>query len=86
MARALCAALLMTAVVVCGQTPAEAPSFVHEATLPAPIADVWRVWSTGATRCLSMARIGRSPSAAAANRLRQLLPSCVVPVDAFLID
>jgi uncharacterized protein YndB with AHSA1/START domain len=47
MTRAMCAALLATlAVVVHGQTVADAPTFVNEATLPAPIVDVWRVWST----------------------------------------
>jgi uncharacterized protein YndB with AHSA1/START domain len=47
MTRAMCAALLaILAVVVHGQTVADAPTFVNEATLPAPIVDVWRVWST----------------------------------------
>ena len=40
------AALLIIAGVVQGQTVRDAPSFVHEATFPAPISDVWRVWST----------------------------------------
>jgi uncharacterized protein YndB with AHSA1/START domain len=40
------AALLIMAGVVQGQTVRDAPSFVHEATFPAPISDVWRVWST----------------------------------------
>jgi uncharacterized protein YndB with AHSA1/START domain len=47
MRRGLCAAaLLIVAGVVHGQTVPDGPSFVQEATFAAPIAEVWRVWSS----------------------------------------
>ncbi len=42
----LAAALLMIAGAVRGQTVPDEPSFVTEGTVAAPIAAVWRVWST----------------------------------------
>ena len=38
--------LLVLAVAVEGQTAADEPSFVNEGVIAAPIADVWRAWST----------------------------------------
>ncbi|HET9832018.1 MAG TPA: SRPBCC domain-containing protein [Vicinamibacterales bacterium] len=40
------AALLVLSAGARGQTTADEPSFVNEGVIAAPIADVWRVWST----------------------------------------
>jgi uncharacterized protein YndB with AHSA1/START domain len=43
---AMAAVLLVLSAVAQGQTAAGEPSFVNEGVIAAPMADVWRVWST----------------------------------------